>query len=89
MDQPNATAKRMDESIIRRALLPILSIIKPKNGLETADMMYGIPNRYPASSGVKPYLVWRSPVTIYKYGRILAYVITQLPVSNQNEIGKV
>jgi len=30
------------------ALLPILSISKPKNGLVVAEIIYGIPNSLPA-----------------------------------------
>lgn len=55
MELVNAMMSNTEDRQIRRALLPILSIIRPKNGLVTADMMYGIPNMYPAVILSNPY----------------------------------
>ena len=44
---------------ISNALLPTLSIMMPRKGLDTAEMMKGTPKRYPAVILSKWYLVWR------------------------------
>ena len=37
-----------EESEIKKALFPNLSIKRPSNGLQKADIIYGTPNMYPA-----------------------------------------
>jgi len=45
MEAVNAMVRSTDDKQIKKALLPTLSIVKPKNGLDAAEMMYGSPKR--------------------------------------------
>jgi len=45
----NVIMSNADDNEINSALLPNLSIIKPKNGLATAEIKYGMPNMVPAA----------------------------------------
>lgn len=45
METEKAMIRTTDEKVIRRALLPTLSIAIPRIGLRTAEIMYGTPNR--------------------------------------------
>jgi hypothetical protein len=45
MEAVNARVRRTDDMQIRKALLPTLSIAKPRNGLDAAEIMYGRPKR--------------------------------------------
>ena len=47
--------KIIDEQVTSKALLPILSIKIPRNGLRIAEMMYGTPNILPAVVDSTPY----------------------------------
>ena len=48
MDVEYAIIKMTDEKLIRRALIPTLSMAYPKNGDEIAEMIYGTPKSNPA-----------------------------------------
>ena len=51
--------KMSEEKVIKRALLPNLSIRIPRIGLDIAEIKYGIENSFPAVVLSKWYLVWR------------------------------
>jgi len=51
-----AMVKITVERVITSALLPNLSTNNPKNGLEHADIIYGIPKKFPAFALEKPNL---------------------------------
>lgn len=48
MDAIKERMRMNDERQTITALFPTLSIVKPRSGQMHAEMIYGIPNKYPA-----------------------------------------
>lgn len=57
----------------------------PKKGLVQAEIVYGTPKSVPAVSVSILNFFSIMAVTIYKYGNISVYTITQLAQSNQKD----
>ena len=80
-----AANKIIADIMMRRPLLPILSIRIPRNGLVKADMVYGRVKRAPASMSEKPKRSYSILLATCMKGNIAVYVRTQLMQIIQND----